>query len=132
MPVEGDGGVHHFYDRLDKKKARDLRVVRHFLSIYCREKHRDENRTTFPVWDERLHLALGDGTLLLCNDCQRLFNHAIAKRLICPYEPKPTCRRCKTHCYAPGYREKIRQVMRFSGWYLVRHGRLDLLAHYLH
>jgi hypothetical protein len=40
------------------------------------------------------------------------------------------CKKCPAHCYAPGYRERIREVMRFSGQYLVKHGRLDLIVHY--
>ena len=42
----------------------------------------------------------------------------------------PMCKKCETHCYAPGYRERIREVMRFSGLYMVKHGRLDLMFHY--
>ena len=58
------------------------------------------------------------------------------KRLIRHYQylskkAKPMCKKCSTHCYAPSYQEKIREVMKFSGLYLIRHGRLDLLAHYL-
>jgi hypothetical protein len=34
------------------------------------------------------------------------------------------------HCYQPGHREKVRAIMRFSGPYLIRRGRLDLLWHY--
>jgi hypothetical protein len=60
-----------------------------------------------------------------------LLEHGIAKLSLCPYYPRPSCRKCETHCYAPGYREKVRQVMRFSGTYLIKHGRLDLLLHYL-
>ena len=67
----------------------------------------------------------------LCPDCSRLLEHGIAKLSLCEYDPKPPCRKCQTHCYAPGYREKVRQVMRFSGTYLLKHGRLDLLLHYL-
>ena len=118
-------------ERLDNKKAKDLRVLSGFIAIFCQENHQAEDRDIFPIKDDRLRQALGDRKLVLCHDCTKLLNHGIAKLLLCPYDPKPMCKKCETHCYAPGYREKMRQVMRFSGRYLIRHGRLDLLIHYL-
>ena len=59
-------------------------------------------------------------------DCQKLPRYCQVTYV--PLCPKPMCKKCVTHCYAPGYREKVRQVMRFSGMYLVKHGRLDLIV----
>ncbi len=118
------------FDRLNTNKEKDLKVLGDFISIFCREKHSGENKDIFPVKDDRLRQALGDKELILCPDCARLLNHGTAKLLLCPYDPKPMCKKCKTHCYAPGYRERIREVMRFSGLYLVKHGRVDLMIHY--
>jgi hypothetical protein len=72
---------------------------------------------------ERLH----GRPLRLCRACARLAAHAFMKRLYCPYEPKPSCKKCPTHCYAPAYRAQIREVMRCSGRRLVLTGR----PHYL-
>ena len=118
-------------ERLDDKKTKDIRVMRNFIAVFCRENHQMEKKEVFPVEDARLRRSLGDEELVLCQDCSRLLNHGIAKLLLCPYDPKPMCKKCATHCYAPGYREKMRQVMRFSGKYMIKHGRLDLLFHYL-
>jgi hypothetical protein len=41
------------------------------------------------------------------------------------------CKKCHTQCYNRNYREKVREVMRFSGPYLIKRGRLDLIYHYL-
>ena len=119
------------FDRLDKEKDKDIGVLANFISIFCRENHRGEAKGIPPIKDARLHNSLGNKYLVLCSDCQKLLSHGIAKLLLCPYDPKPTCKKCKTHCYAPGYRERVREVMRFSGLYLVKHGRLDLIVHYL-
>lgn len=118
------------YEKLDRKKSKDVKVLADFVGIFCRENHGDSPRENFPVRDAALRRALGEKELVLCADCRRLLQHGIAKRLQCPYDPKPMCKKCPTHCYAPGYRERIRQVMRFSGLYLVKHGRLDMVAHY--
>ena len=119
------------FERLDNKKDKDIRVLADFISIFCRENHRDGTRGTFPIKDDRLRNILGDKDLTLCQDCSKLLSHGIAKLLLCPYDPKPMCKKCPTHCYAPGYREKVREVMKFSGLHLIKHGRLDLMVHYL-
>jgi hypothetical protein len=55
----------------------------------------------------------------------------LTMRIKCPHDPKPMCKKCVTQCYHGEYKTKIREVMKFSGMYLVKHGRLDLLYHYL-
>ncbi len=123
--------MHKIFNKLDAKKSKDIKVLSDFVAVFCREKHKGEPKEALKTTDERLAGALGTRHLMLCQDCSKLLYHGIAKRLLCPYDPKPTCRKCPTHCYAPGYREKMRGVMKFSGIYLVKHGRLDLLFHYL-
>jgi hypothetical protein len=122
--------VARLFDRLDAKKGKDLRILGDFVSIYCRENHQAETKSVFSTRDERVLAALGDRDWPLCSDCTKLLHHGMAKLLLCPYDPKPMCKKCPTHCYAPGYRERIREVMRFSGLYLVKHGRLDMMVHY--
>ena len=117
-------------DALDGKKVKDVRVLSSFVFIFCRENHRAEAKDTFTVKDVRLRRHLDGRDLALCRDCRRLLSHGIAKLLLCPYDPKPMCKKCETQCYAPGYRQRVREVMKFSGLYLVKHGRLDLLVHY--
>lgn len=118
-------------DKLDGKKNRDMKVLVDFVFIFCRENHSAESKTSFLVKDDRLLDSWMKSELRLCPDCSKLLKHGIAKLMLCPYDPKPMCKKCKTHCYAPGYRERIREVMRFSGLYLIKHGRLDLMFHYL-
>ena len=119
------------FERLDKKKEKDIKVLADFISVFCRENHREDAKDTFLIKDARLRQCLGDKDLVLCRACSKLLSHGTAKLLLCPYDPKPMCKKCQTHCYAPGYREKIREVMRFSGPYLIKRGRLGLMIHYL-
>ena len=118
------------FDRLNDKKEKDLKTMADFISIFCQHKHQGKDKTAFLVEDDRLRRALGDQELILCSDCSKLLKHGTAKLLLCPYDPKPMCKKCETHCYAPDYREQIREVMKFSGLYLVKHGRVDLMFHY--
>ena len=119
------------FEKFDQKKSRDIKVLANFVAIFCRENHRTEAKEIFTAPDDRLVPVIGNKNLLLCEDCRKLLNHGIVKLLLCPYDPKPMCKKCPKHCYAPGYREKVKEVMKFSGLYLVKHGRLDLMVHYL-
>jgi hypothetical protein len=49
----------------------------------------------------------------------------------CPLEAeKPTCKHCRIHCYDKTHREKVREIMSYSGRKLMMRGRLDYLWHY--
>ena len=118
------------FDKLDKKKSKDLKVLAGFVNIYCRENHKQAARSFYSPPDQRVREVVGDEELVLCPDCQKLFSHGMIKLLMCTQDPKPMCKKCKVHCYSPAYREQMREVMRFSGMYLMKHGRVDLIAHY--
>jgi len=66
-----------------------------------------------------------------CTQCRDFLLYAIERRLNCPLEERPVCKHCQIHCYRPEYREKVREIMRYSGKALIKRGRLDLLWHYL-
>ena len=87
------------FEKLNDKKTKDVKVLRDFISVFCRENHREEAKDTFIIQDTRLNDSLGSKDLLLCQDCRKLLNHGIAKLLLCPYDPKPMCKKCETHCY---------------------------------
>ena len=108
----------------------DLNVLGKFVEVYCAKYHGDALREPFTVGG----IDISPTTLgkrLLCAECQSLLRHAVAKRARCPLEPKPACRVCPVHCYAPKMREKIRKVMAFSGRHLMLRGHLHLLFHFL-
>jgi hypothetical protein len=111
----------------EKLLARDLRTLAVFVEIYCHARH--------CVGTEVMELKgfdvkkLAGHELRLCGECRKLLAHALVKRSVCPMDPKPMCKDCPTHCYHPSYREKIREVMKFSGKRLMLSGRLDYLIH---
>ncbi|MCX6659030.1 MAG: nitrous oxide-stimulated promoter family protein [Candidatus Bathyarchaeota archaeon] len=109
---------------------RDLRLLTNFARIYCDNKHASLDKT---IWRSS-HLGLSENSreksLRLCQECRDLLEYAATKRKQCPLDPKPMCKKCRIHCYSSDYRSKIRNVMRFSGTYMIKHGRLDLIIHY--
>jgi hypothetical protein len=114
---------------ISEKEKSDIRALMKFAGIFCRENHNGE-KTPFPF---RL-LDIKDiekKEISLCTDCKQLLTYGLTMRLKCPHDPKPMCKKCETQCYHGEYKAKIREVMKFSGMYLVKHGRLDMVYHYL-
>ncbi|MCG3177756.1 MAG: hypothetical protein BIFFINMI_00076 [Phycisphaerae bacterium] len=96
---------------LSPAKTREAATVRRFIEVYCHKHHRTRGRT-------------------LCPECDELAAYALRRLTHCPFEPKPKCKECKVHCYQSPFREKIREVMKFSGMHFARRGRIDWLIKY--
>lgn len=118
----------HNHVSMTRKERKDLRVLSLFTSVYCRVHHGGEKS---PLVDEALGLPTLEGRgNQYCTECRDFLAYAVSRRLKCPLDPKPSCKHCTIHCYRPGHREKVREIMRFSGQYLMKRGRFDLLLHY--
>ena len=107
------------------RMVRDVRTLVTFVKIFCKAKHADQPQVLVPGRVEEL----AGGPVQVCAQCAKLLQHAVVKRTHCQRDPKPDCKHCPTHCYAPQYRGQIRQVMMFSGRHLLLRGRLDYLWH---
>lgn len=102
------------------KLEKDLKILLKFIETNCKCNH--ENQLT---------VIIENNTLQLCQECLELSNYAVKRRKNCPKNPKPSCKNCDTHCYAAKYRNKIKKVMKFSGIYYAKRGKLYYLWHYL-
>ena len=79
----------------EKKRLREKQTVTEMIRLYCRKKH---------------------GGRGLCPECAALAEYARLRSDKCPFMAEKTfCSNCRVHCYKPEMREKIREVMRFSG-----------------
>jgi hypothetical protein len=114
-----------FMDQLTGAQKKDLKVLIGFIRVYCGAKHVDRMKVRAVVAD-----IVGSKTLL-CGECAAVAEHALEKRRKCPLDPKPSCKKCRIHCYGRDYRVKIRGIMAFSGRCMIMRGRLDYLWHYL-
>ncbi|MBF0459619.1 MAG: nitrous oxide-stimulated promoter family protein [Nitrospirae bacterium] len=73
----------------------EKKTVTKMVGFYCKKRHRPE-----------------DG---LCPDCASLLEYSHKRLDKCVYQnDKPTCSKCTIHCYKPGMRQQIRDVMRYS------------------
>lgn len=114
---------------MTRKEIKDLGILIQFTAVFCKVHHKGPKQN-LKVDDP----ALQEVPLRrdpLCGECQEFLLYALQRRIACPLEDRPSCKHCHIHCYRPGHRDKVRQIMRFSGQYLIRRGRLDLLWHYL-
>lgn len=82
---------------IESKRDREKYVVSQMITLYCHKQHSTKDND-------------------LCPECAQLKDYAQARSEHCPFmETKTFCSNCKVHCYKPEMREKIRQVMKFSG-----------------
>ena len=81
---------------VQSKREREKKIVSEMIALYCHKKHGTKGR--------------------ICDDCAALDAYAQMRSDKCPFmETKTFCSNCRVHCYKPEMREKIREVMRFSG-----------------
>lgn len=105
-------------------QRKDIKLLGKFVEVYCAGKHREAEHASF-------ELPADLGTRTLCPDCAAFLQYAIVRRLKCPLEAeKPTCKHCRTHCYAKPQLAKVKEIMAYSGRTLMLRGRLDYIWHY--
>lgn len=101
--------------KLSHRVAREETTITAMIAIYCRAHH---------------GTAATDAGEGLCPACEDLLRYARRRLENCRYGArKPTCANCRTHCYSPVMRERVREVMRYSGPRMLRRHPLLALAH---
>lgn len=92
------------------KRQREKEIVSQMIAVYCRKQHGKKHG--------------------LCPECAKLDAYARLRSDKCPFmETKTFCSNCKVHCYKPEMREKIRQVMRFSGPRMIFYHPITAIRH---
>ena len=95
---------------VNSKRVREKKTVTLMIKLYCRKNHGAKH--------------------VLCPDCKALSEYAEQRSDKCPFmESKTFCSNCKVHCYKPEMREKIREVMRFSGPRMIMYHPIMAIRH---
>jgi hypothetical protein len=85
-----------------KRMIREKKTITYMVDIYCKGLHNT------------------DGTL--CPECQEFKQYTHMRLDKCPFqEKKSTCGKCTIHCYRPDMKQKVREIMRYSGPRLLLH-----------
>lgn len=81
---------------IETKRQREKEMVSQMIALSCKKRHGSKSG--------------------LCPECAALEDYARQRSDRCPFmETKTFCSNCRVHCYKPEMREKIREVLRFSG-----------------
>lgn len=92
------------------KREKEKRIVSMMIALYCKKKHHRKK--------------------ILCPECAELQVYAMQRSDKCPFmETKTFCSNCKVHCYKPDMKEKIREVMKFSGPRMIFHHPIMAIRH---
>jgi hypothetical protein len=98
-----------------RRLAREEKTITAMVAMYCRDHHAT---------------AASDDGAGLCGECADLLVYARRRLEKCRYgSGKPTCAHCETHCYKPAMRERVREVMRYSGPRMLRRHPVLAMAH---
>ena len=83
-------------ERLEKGALkREAKLLSAMVLAYCKKNHGSES---------------------LCDECREFLTFALTRLACCPFgENKPTCLKCKIHCYRAEEKETARQIMREQG-----------------
>jgi len=104
--------------RPPRRLAREEKTIAAMIALYCRDHH---------AGDSAAVASGGDG---LCPECAELLDYARLRLEKCRYgADKPTCANCETHCYKPAMRERVREVMRYSGPRMLKRHPVLAVAH---
>jgi len=91
---------------------KEKNTVSLMIRIYCRSKHKQKNG--------------------LCPECKQVEDYAHLRLEKCPFkEEKPFCNKCTVHCYKKEYREKVKEIMRFSGPRMIFYSPVKAIKHLL-
>ena len=92
--------------------AREKRVVRTMIAMYCRDHHGTQGE--------------------LCPACAALQDYAMERLDRCVYGArKPACKDCPKHCYRKSSKEQMQTVMRHAGPRMIREHPVMALRHML-
>lgn len=105
--------------KIAKRRAREERTVSQMIALYCAGNHSDAPHDEQAVCGEPV-----------CASCAELDAYAALRTRRCrKMDVKTSCDACENHCYKPEMRERIRQVMRYSGPRMLRKHPIAAVRH---
>ncbi|MDF7824910.1 nitrous oxide-stimulated promoter family protein [Pontiellaceae bacterium B12227] len=74
----------------------EIKTIKAMIRLFCKKNHVGQSHP--------------------CRDCLAVEKYALQRIENCPFgNEKPVCNQCTVHCYKPEMRERVKEVMRFSG-----------------
>jgi hypothetical protein len=94
----------------NSRLARESTTIQAMIGLYCHDNHHTSDQ--------------------LCPECLGITVYARERLEKCPFgAEKPTCAKCKIHCYRPEMRAKIRRIMGYAGPRMLLHHPVLSILH---
>ena len=88
-----------------RRRQREMTVISQMIAMYCAGNHSDAARDETAFCGEAL-----------CAECKAIDDYSVKRTRLCrSMEKKTTCEECGNHCYGRAERERICEIMRWSG-----------------
>ncbi len=103
-------------DRLSNKDvARDVVTLAGMTEIYCIDHHAQNTREPFESEATKAGVYPARKIPSLCPECAAHLRYGEVRRALCRREPRPACKTCANHCYAPTERAWQKRAMAYAG-----------------
>ena len=108
----------------------EKRTVAAMIALYCRGKGHGVYSDVSASKTLSSKRTTSSSSPFLCPECSDLLHYAHQRLERCRFgEEKPSCTRCPVHCYRKDMRERIRQIMRYSGPRMLLHDPIMAIRH---
>ncbi|MDO4590227.1 MAG: nitrous oxide-stimulated promoter family protein [Slackia sp.] len=99
----------------DKDTARDIVTLAGMAEIYCADHHPREER--LPLTSRAVDAGVYPARKVprLCPECAMHVRYGEVRRALCTRDPRPACKACANHCYAPDEAAWQRVCMAYAG-----------------
>ncbi len=98
-----------------KEVARDIVTLGGMTEIYCADHHDEALRTPFRSEAVAAGVYPDRKIPRLCPQCAAHLRYGEVRRALCRREPRPSCKTCSNHCYAPAEQAFQRRAMAYAG-----------------
>jgi len=113
------------------KKTRieiEKETITQMIVIYCKGHHKEE-------WKKKKReLQMNENSYrkncCLCEQCFELHEYSMERLANCKFaNEKKFCSQCTIKCYHPKYKDKIKEVMKYSGPRILSHHPVLVIKH---
>lgn len=102
--------------KIKRKIDYEINILLYMIELYCRYNHNNYNKIF--------------GSKNICKECEEVYNYACERTSKCRFiSTKTFCSACTSHCYKKDMRDKIKNIMIFSGKRMIFYKPIIALKH---
>lgn len=106
--------------RIYKKRENEKKTMLCMIEIYCMNNHKEYHKFYNKTF----------GGKNICKECENIYNYASIRTDKCKFiDTKTFCSACSSQCYNKDMKEKIKNIMHFSGKRMLFHHPIIALKH---